>query len=639
MLRIRTILVALLAVAFFPLAAHAQEAFVIDDFTSDIQIHADSSLTVTETIAVTFSEARHGIFRDIKSEGLEIDVSGVTDENGNPRPYSMEQWGGGPRVRIGDANVTVTGPQTYKITYDVKGLMRFFDDHDEVYWNVTGNNWGTPIAKARVFFHIPESAKGKALKSKCYTGSEGSTEEQCHFATDKATALPFFETDAPLDSYSGLTVVLGLPVGSVERPASLAVKSTVAEAKAYLDGKKRCTTDCTLPFLKAGSYQVKVGKFGYSAPEARTVTLVAGQSAEETFELQRIWWLDALKFLLILLAGLVALEPVITWWRKGRDAKGKNRGVIVPQYDPPDKLIPAEMGTLVDEKADLRDLSATIISLAVRGYLKIVVLPKALGLIFKEDDYELVRLDKPKPGDPELNPFEQEYLSAIFGSATSKKVSELQNQFYTHLPSLKKELYLSLINKGYFTRSPETVRGIYLIKGIALFFPLPFLFGVLTLFPMFFPFAPALFLNALLTVIFASFMPSKTVKGTDAYEHILGFKEYLTIAEKDRLKWQENENLFYKFLPFAMTLGIADKWSKAFKDTFAQPPDWYQGGVAGPFHPMAFTHSLNSFTNKAGSTFVSRPGGNSSGGWSSGGSGFSGGFSGGGGGGGGGGSW
>jgi uncharacterized membrane protein len=643
MARIRILAIALFAAVLFPLATHAQEAFVIDDFTSDIQIHADSSLTVTETIATTFSEQKHGIFRDIKGDGLEINVTHVTDENGNPLTYDIESWSGGPRIRIGDANKTVLGAQTYKITYDVKGLMRFFDDHDEVYWNATGTEWPVPITKAKAVLHLPDSAVGKKLQSKCYTGAEGSTEENCLFSQDKAKTQAIFETNAPLDSNSGLTVVLGLPVGSVERPASLSIKSSIAGASVLIDNQSRCKTDCTLPSLKAGQHKVEVKKFGYSGPGARTVTLVAGQSAEETFDLKKQWWLEALdyflKYFLYFLAALVVLEPAITWWRKGRDAKGKTQGVIVPQYDPPDKLIPAEMGTLVDETADLRDLSATIIDLAVRGYLKIVVLPKALGILFKEDDYELVRLDKPKPGDPGLSAFETKYMNALFESKTTQKISDLQFKFYTHLPDLKSKLYDNLVDKGYFTRSPEAVRGIYIAKGAA---PL---FG-LAMFLKFFPFTPfvilfsiTLALNGILTIIFSNYMPAKTALGTEAYEHILGFKEYLTIAEKDRLKWQENENLFYKFLPFAMTLGIAEKWSKAFKDSFAQPPDWYQGGGAGPFYPMAFTHSLNTFTGKAGSAFASTPGGHSGGGWSGGGSGFSGGFSGGGGGGGGGGSW
>jgi uncharacterized membrane protein len=127
-------------------------------------------------------------------------------------------------------------------------------------------------------------------------------------------------------------------------------------------------------------------------------------------------------------------------------------------------------------------------------------------------------------------------------------------------------------------------------------------------------------------------MPQKTDNGMRAYEHILGFKLYLKTAEKDRIHFQEKEHLFYKFLPYAMTLGIAKKWSRTFGDIFKNPPNWYEG-EKGDFHLPVFVSSLNSVSSQIKSTFASRP--SSSGG----GSGFSGGFSGGGFGGGGGGSW
>lgn len=607
---------------------HAQEVFVIDSFSTEIQINPDSSLTVGETIEVDFSQFRHGIFRDIRAEDLTVDVQAVEDENGNRRPYSMETWSGGPRVKIGDPDKTITGKQTYRILYGVKGGMRFFDDHDELYWNSTGNEWSTTIEKAATLVHLPDSAKGTTPTFKCYTGPQGSTDENCHFAYDKTKNQVLFQADAPLDPQNGLTIVVGIPKGSVNRPASIVFKGDQS-GTAMIDGESFCDTDCTVNYVAPGPHQITIRKFGYST-DTRSVILEPGQSLEESFELRERAWYPFFAILCLILFLLAGFQPAIAWWRKGRDKGG--RGVLVPQYESPDDLIPAEMGTLVDEKADLRDLSSTIVDLAVRGYLKIVVLPKALGILFKEDDYELVRLDKPKPRDPGLNEFEKAYMTALFGSGTTKKISDLKNVFYAHLPSLKEQLYSSLVKKGYFDRSPDKVRGLYYLKGILLIFATPLIFTFLLFIPMGFLLAPMAFMNGILTLIFAGSMPSKTAKGTEAYEHVLGFKHYLNVAEKDRLKFQEDENIFYKFLPFAMTLGIADKWSKAFKDTFNQPPDWYQGGTSGPFHPMAFTHSLNTFTSHASSTFTSAPGG-------SGGSGFSGGSSGGGGGGGGGGSW
>jgi len=195
--------------------------------------------------------------------------------------------------------------------------------------------------------------------------------------------------------------------------------SNVSGATARLNGKRFCDTPCKITPLEPGPYSVTVSKFGFSTSKPQSFTLKAGEWTDATFELKTAWWFFPLFGLALILFILAAFEPVITYIRKGRDPKG--RGTIIPEYEAPDHLRPAELGTLVDERADLRDLSSSIVDLAVRGYLKIKVLPKALGLLFKEDDYELIRTDKPRPMDPGLTEFEQKYMKAIFDQGTSRK--------------------------------------------------------------------------------------------------------------------------------------------------------------------------------------------------------------------------
>jgi len=133
-------------------------------------------------------------------------------------------------------------------------------------------------------------------------------------------------------------------------------------------------------------------------------------------------------------------------------------------------------------------------------------------------------------------------------------------------------------------------------------------------------------------LIFSPFMPKRTKKGTEAYWHILGFKEYINTAEKYRAQFYEKENIFEKYLPYAIIFGLADKWAKAFEGIYNRPPSWYEGDFGPRFTTLVFVNSVSRSLSSANSAFVSRPGG--------GGSGFGGGgFSGGGGGGGGGGSW
>jgi uncharacterized membrane protein len=305
-------------------------------------------------------------------------------------------------------------------------------------------------------------------------------------------------------------------------------------------------------------------------------------------------------------------------------------------YEPPkvgnQPLTPAEVGTLIDEKLDPRDISSTIVGLAVKGYIKIEE-TKREGIIFDKTDYYLKKV---KTYDSNLSPFEIELMKDLFpAEMPGTLVSDLKNKFYTNLGVLKKLLYGELIRKKCFLSSPEKVRNSYIVAGIVvlIFAILAFIFLVPSS-------GGKSFIAGLLTGIpvlaFAKFMPAKTRAGASAYMDILGFQEFLNRAEKDRLERMKDMNLFSKFLPYAIALNVADNWAKAFEGIYQDPPDWYVSpGGFRTFTPYAFTHSLNSVTSDLSSAMFSAP--RSSGG---GGGGFGGGGSSGGGfGGGGGGSW
>ena len=139
--------------------------------------------------------------------------------------------------------------------------------------------------------------------------------------------------------------------------------------------------------------------------------------------------------------------------------------------------------------------------------------------------------------------------------------------------------------------------------------------------------------SAVIIILFGWIMPKRTYHGVLAREHILGFKEFLSVTEKERLKFhnapEKNPKMFQEFLPFAIALGVEKQWGAQFKDLFLDPPDWYVGGTYTNFNTAAFSSDITNFCSHAGTSLSTSP--------SSGGSG--GGFSGGGFGGGGGGSW
>ncbi len=624
--------------------ALAQEFFEIDSFQATLQLQEDGSMLVTERIVADFTQPRHGLFRSLDTQGIQVQVLGVTDASGKDWPYHTTEGEGVLEIRIGDPEAFVAERQVYEIRYRVQNAIHTVDSplglnsskrHDELYWDVTGNEWPVRIRQASATVELPTAALdgSEEFAYNCVTGSYQSDMGACEHER-RADSVAHFKTTSALQAYEGLTIMLGLPTGKLKLPSLVAVRPSPSPAEIRLDGEPQCNEGCEL-FLAAGPHRLEIRKWGH-APFAETIQVVQGESLMLEPTLKPFYWLWLLQGLFILLLAAIAFRPIHLFWKKGLDPKG--RGTIVPQYESPDGMAPAEMGALYDERVHLRDLTSTLIDLCVRGHMKIKVLPKAQGLLFKKDDYELIRVRNGADKEEGLSEFERRFMKYIFQSSGHRTLSSLQKKFYVHLPILKEMLYRGLVEKGYMLKSPDKVRRNYFAKAFLCLFlaiasgiALPLAFGIP--FPLLLSLALAI--NAILTFIFASFMPQKTEKGQLAYEHVLGFRMYLETAERDRVKFQEKEHLFYEFLPYAMTFGIADKWSQAFEGIYKTPPDWYVGPHATAFSVTDFSHRLGGLSGQMGQAFSSAPQSHSS----SGGSGFSGGFSGGGSGGGGGGSW
>ncbi len=332
------------------------------------------------------------------------------------------------------------------------------------------------------------------------------------------------------------------------------------------------------------------------------------------------------------------------WYAKGRDPKGS--GVIVPQYDIPDGLTPMEVAGIVNQKIAPGDISAEVIYLATKGYLKIRYIDnKILGFI-KSSDYELELLKK---YDDVSNEFDRMLLSRIFpldaGPGEKRKLTNLRNSFYAHIPAITKRGLQTLLDKGYYSNlktggesGPSVIRAVVIIfvwASVIGFHFLSSIFNAVSSSVSPTPFIASIIFSIIIGVFFHSLMPAKTVKGVATKEYILGLKDYLQIAEKDRLNFhnapEKRPETFEKLLPYAMVLGVASAWSKEFADIYTSPPSWYEGyPVGGPFNSMLLYSNLSSFNSMASTNMSSMPGGGGSGG---------GGFSGGGGGGGGGGGW
>ena len=555
--------------------AFAQD-FTITSFESFITVKKDSSFTVQETLSVEFHRPRHGIFRDIPfrykdSLGRDIttptEILSVTDSDETRLSHKVIRSGNMIRIRIGDPRRYVSGLKTYEITYRVRNAVLFFDDHDELYWNVTGNGWAAPIKKVRCMVSL-EGDKTKEYWASCYTGRSGSRETACRQVP--GDNFMEFISQKEFPPGEGLTIAYGWDKGIVSPPSA-------------------------------------VGIFFWS--------LNFGQN-----------WV----FILPMLSFVAML---FVWRRKGRDPRVRESVTVT--YGPPEHqhilLSPAEVGAMVDETLDPRDITATIAGLAVKKYVKIEE-TREEGLIFDTKDY---LLKKVKEADQSLSAFEQGLMHDIFGASSQKMISELKNAFYKNIPSLKKSLYGELVQKGYFSLDPDKVRIRYIGIGAAAGF------GITLLLLFFLKDAIGEFraistgiLTGVSILSFANAMPAKTRAGSAVYMHILGFQEFLNRAEKDQLIRMKDENLFSKFFPYALALDVADNWAKAFEGIYQQPPDWYVSpGGTRTFNPVNFNRSFHSAISDMSTAIYSAPRGSGAGrGGSSGGGSSGGGFGGGGGG-------
>ena len=555
--------VGLAVLVAFAAPAVADRTLVIQSFEATVNVGTDGSILVEETIVPRFTGSWNGIFRTIPVQyrtpqglnyTLRLDVESVTDGEGRALKYESSRERHYRKLRIwvpGAADAT----RTVKLQYRVQNALRFFDEHDELYWNVTGDEWEVPIESASAHVQLPEAASG--VRATAFRGAYGSTEQSDVSSGPDGVRV---QTSRGLGMREGLTLVVGWNPGVVHRPTAVEKTADVVYSN--------------LPLA---------------------------------------------------VPPLVFFAMFRLWRRRGRDPE---LAPITTQYEPPAQMTPAELGTLIDGKPDMRDITASIVDLAVRGYLHIAETEnERLFGLFSRKEYSFT-LEKDRREWAALKKHERDLLGAMFaGSADSVTLSDLRNKFYKNLPGLHDELYGRLVNDGFYTGRPDRVRLFYVLGGIGVGLLIGFASaGILASLGM----QPASgiiagVLSALIVVFFGWFMPSRTTRGTRELEKVLGFREFLTRVEGDRLeRLVKTPAMFEKFLPYAMALGVEENWAKAFDGIYDQPPSWYSGpGGINTFRPSAFTHNLGVMSTAAAATMASAP-------RSSGGSGFSGGSSGGG---------
>src|SRR5271165_4053602 len=493
-------------------------------FDTQMTVAQDGVSTVTERLDIVFDGAFRGIYRDIPIEypgphgsnyTLFLRVTGVTDGEGNKLKYDSSTQNGSRHLKIYIPDA-VDARRTVEIHYTVTNAVRWFDDYDELYWNVTGNDWPVPIESASASIVFPPNAAGQ-LKAQAFTGVYGSKGQRAGVKVSGYTVS--VETTDPLSMREGLTADVYIPKGILTQPSKLTQAMT-----------------------------------------------------------------------------------------------------------------PAEVGTLVDDAVHPRDITATLVDLAVKGYIKIEE-KESKTLLFSHRDY-IFHLLKPQSEWAGLESHERVMLNHMFaGGVTEIHLSDLKNQFYVAIPTMKDNILAELKGKGMYSVDPESAHA-YVIGGVLLTV-LPFVFLILLGGAAAFQ-SPGLIVASgiiavLIIFLFARIMTAKSRKGVDTKVEILGLQEFITRVDADRLKRMPPDT-FEKILPYAMALGIENRWAKSFEGVVQNPPNWYVGPTPYVgFNPIFFAGSMHAMATDAHQAFVAAPRASSTGsGWSSGGGFGGGGFSGGG---------
>ena len=545
----------------------------IPRYGTRIEVRVDGRMRVIETIGYDFgAERRHGIFRRIPVEFrydksrdriYPIDDVKVTMD-GSVVPFDQSWDGGYQELKIGDPDHTITGKHTYAIEYTVRGALNSFRDHEELSWNVVGSEWEVPIAAATATVTGPAAIQ----KVECFTGPRGSRLGCASKSVDGATAT---FSQPRLRNGSGMSVVVAFPAGSVRN---------------------------TDPILTdrhdlAAAFQVTSGTVGGAA--GLGLVGVAGA-------LVIGWFVGRDRRYAGQIPGLKPM-PGDTADKRRKPLFGGPP--ITVEFAPPDEVRPGQVGTLIDERAHTIDVTATIIDFAVRGHLRIVELPRA-GTAAKD-----WRLTKRTDGDPDFLPYERTLFNALFAGRERVRVSRLKVTFAYALDQVQSRLYTDMVDQGWYRHSPAATRnnarkvalGVVLASVVVTVLLAMYTHAALA--------GVGLVLGALVLLAVAGKFPARTGRGSAMLARVQGFKLYLTTAEADQIKVEEREQIFSRYLPYAVVFGLAERWASIFGDIGTVRPngtaglDWYTGRPG--WNMLYFDQSIGSFTATTVGTIATTP--------------------------------
>ena len=629
---------ALLTFLLLPPAAGAQEKIFL--FSSRATLNADSSLEVREDITVNVEgrQIRRGIYRDFpttytapsgRTVRVGFKVKG-TLLDGREVPFKTESISNGVRVYIGDPDkFAPLGKRTYTLTYVTTHQVGFFEEHDELYWNVTGNGWDFAIDEARFTLSIPGDTPFNSVEF--YTGWQGAKGQDARVLPDKSV-----ETTAPLGPKEGLTVVYTWPKGIVTPP----------KIPFYIRFFEKYTFHfiVALPILLGMAYALLWLRWGKDPPMPTIIPLFSASAGRTPGFLRYVRRMGtdntcfAADILNLAVKGHLVIQELTpeqlaersgaSGFFGGLAARLAGRTYALTRTESPAPVSGAEktlFSALFAYKRNeilLRQENHSILGKA-RDRLKEQFAKTGKELFSKNTLLWLSGLLIPIFGCLLLVLGQQEEIGVILGTVSG---------VFTVAAFLLKHSVLTFKeDRGFFKK---------LFKKF-----LPAIFALLiavSLFAVFgggMIFIPLVSLaNAALIVVFHELMTIRTPKGNEVLAEAEGLAMYMGTAEKRRLEMfnppEETPEVFEALLPYAFALGVAETWANRFEDKLKEQnyqPTWYTGANLASFYTGSGIASVTSAVSSSIASASVAPGSSSGSG--------GGGSSGGGGGGGGGGGW
>ena len=529
-----------------------------------LTVNSDGSLDVTERLKISFVGRWPRFSRELYrstaagGRGKELEYSGLTATDGGGQLLRWEAYSGSRKRRRERIYLSVwitpwpkDEDRDLTLRYHVTNAVSF----DELNWKV---DFGYPIDKAHVVVALP--AGMVPVRTAVYTRDSPAAHFPGFNPAAKVVADAKIETnDNTIDISLPraiprpeiMTVVVGLPPGHVGR----AIVATQQSA-------------------------------------------VAPQSGISMIQ----WW--------PLLFPLMVFVAAFKTWQKREEPNEESYDF---RYEPAEEMSPAELGTLVDDRMDGADLTATLVDLAGRGFLRIEeVAEKGLAGGAGSTDH-IIYLIRRRTEWTRLKPHEFLFLSALSDAAgTSRLVRNSWLRKTMVWPEgIRDAIYESLVSGGYYSVRPDKVRRLW--NGAAIFTALagiPLVWLALRYSsPLISPVmvTAAVVLSALIPYAFARIMPARTAAGARARDNALGLKDFFgRVTDPRNTSTMKSPERFQRYLPYAIALGVAGNWAKAFDDLYGGPPDWYVGGK-GQFSASSFSRSISGVASPARSKKSLRP--------------------------------